>query len=344
VATAVLDGSRSARALEIARRQSEQLARLVDDLLDVARISQGRIVLRRSRVHLAEILERAVESSRAFIESRGLELSFSLPSGPTPVEADPGRLEQVFTNLLSNAAKYTEPGGRVEVTAERRAGEFVVRVRDNGIGISPELIPGIWDLFTQAERTPDRALGGLGIGLTVARRLTELHEGTIEARSEGPGKGSEFLVTLPAQPEAAAMDGERSAPATPGRASSGSARVLLIEDNPDAAESLAMLLELLGHRVRVSHDGITGIEAARAHGPDVILVDIGLPGMDGYEVARRLRLERELGHVVLVALTGYGRDQDKRQAAAAGFDSHLVKPATLDAIEALLASVTPSRR
>ena len=333
VASASLDESRRPRALEIARRQADQLGRLIDDLLDVARITQGRITLRKERVHLEEIVERAVESTRSFIESRGLSLTV-VPGEPIRVEADPGRLEQVFVNLLSNAAKYTEAGGRVDVLTERHGEEVVIRVRDTGMGIAPEMLPRVWELFTQSDRALDRAQGGLGIGLTVARRLVELHGGRIEARSAGRGKGAEFVVTLPALP-AVTEEARRVAPVEP--VPQRTAHVLLVEDNPDAAESLTTLLELLGHHVRAVYDGIAALDAARASTPDVMLVDIGLPGMDGYEVARRVRRDPALTQVVLVALTGYSRNEDKRQAMAAGFDHYLVKPVDPDALHGLVA-------
>jgi PAS domain S-box-containing protein len=337
VATATRDESRRPRALEIAERQAEQLGRLIDDLLDVARITQGRITLRKERVHLNEIIEHAMESTRSLIESRGLELSIAIAPEPIRVDADPARLQQVLVNLLSNAAKYTEPGGRIDLTSERRGDEVVVRIRDTGIGIAPEMLPRIWDLFTQSDRALDRAQGGLGIGLTVARRLVELHGGRIEAFSEGLGAGAEFVVTLPALPAASE---EVRPPVPPEPVPRRTARVLVVEDNRDAAESLLMLLELLGHRVRAVYDGVTALDAARANTPDVMLIDIGLPDMDGYEIARRVRRDPDLKQVVLVALTGYGREEDKQQAMAAGFDYHLVKPVSPDALHGLVTRLT----
>lgn len=334
VATASLDESRRPRALEIARRQAEQLGRLIDDLLDVARITQGRITLRKERVHLNVIIDRAVEATRSFIESRGLRLTIAVASDPIRLEADPARLEQVVANVLTNAAKYTEAGGRIDLTVERQGEEALVRVRDTGIGIAAEMLPRIWDLFTQADRAPDRAQGGLGIGLTVARRLVELHGGHVEAHSEGLGKGAAFVVRLPALPPSTTEEARPAALAEviPQKM----ARVLLVEDSPDAAESTTMLLELLGHRVRAVHDGVTALDAARANVPDVMIVDIGLPGMDGYEVARCVRRDPDLKQVVLVALTGYGREEDKQQALLAGFDYHLVKPVSPDALNGLV--------
>jgi signal transduction histidine kinase/ActR/RegA family two-component response regulator len=334
VAAASLDETRRPRALEIARRQADQLGRLIDDLLDVARITQGRIALRKERVNLTEIIDRAVESVRPLIEERGVRLIVARTPAAIRVEADPARLEQVFVNLLSNAAKYTEAGGRIDLTTERQGDEVAVHVRDTGIGIAPEMLPRMWDLFVQADRTLVRAQGGLGIGLTLTRRLVELHGGKIEAHSEGTGKGAEFVVRLVALPVAIgeSLPGAASQP-SPQRA----ARVLVVEDNPDTAESLTMVLELLGHRVRAVYDGVAALDAARASPPDVMVVDIGLPGMDGYEVARRVRRDPDLDRVILVALTGYGREEDKRQAMAAGFDYHLVKPVSPDALHGLVA-------
>ena len=338
VATASLDASRRPRALEIAQHQSEQLGRLIDDLLDVARVTQGRIALRKKRVRLAEVIEEAVESMRPFIESRGLSLRVALAREPIRVEADPARLEQVFVNLLSNAAKYTEAGGQIDLVVEPQGKEVRVRIRDTGIGIAPEMLPRLWDLFAQADRTLDRAQGGLGIGLTVARRLVELHGARIEAHSPGLGQGAEFVVTLPALPGMEERRPKPPAGSTPQR----TARVLVVEDNADTAESLTLLLEVLGHRVRAAYDGVAALDAARANVPDVMLVDIGLPGMDGYEVARRVRRDPDLKQVVLVALTGYGREEDKQEAMAAGFDYHLVKPVDPDALHGLVAQLGKS--
>jgi CheY-like chemotaxis protein len=244
----------------------------------------------------------------------------------------------VIVNLLNNAAKYTEPGGKIDVVIERAQGEAVLRVRDTGIGLAPELLPQVFDLFAQADRSLDRVYGGLGIGLTISRRLVLMHGGRIEAHSAGLGKGSEFVVCLPAL-GSGAEDGRRQRqPAGPDGAHAP-ARVLIVEDNPDAAESLRMLLELLGHRVRVAPDGLAALEAAHASPPEVMLIDIGLPGMDGYELAHRLRADSTLGGLVLVALTGYGRDEDKERSLAAGFDFHLVKPVNVAALESLLVAL-----
>jgi PAS domain S-box-containing protein len=335
VAIASLDEAHRGRALEIARRQTEQLGRLIDDLLDVARVTQGRISLRKQWISLAEIIRRAIDSTQSFIAGRGVVLDTSVSEDPMLVDADPVRLEQVFVNLLTNAGKYTDAGGRISVDTEQRANTVAVRVRDTGIGICGDLLPRIWDLFAQSNQSLDRSHGGLGIGLTIVRRLVELHGGRVEAHSEGPGMGSEFVVILPLLPM---QSTETVQPAAENFAKRG-VRVLLVEDNPDAAESLTMLLELLGHRVRSAPDGVAALDAARANPPDVMLVDIGLPGIDGYEVARRVRQEPSIKDTVLVALTGYGRDEDKQNAMAAGFDYHLVKPIHPDALNGLVSGL-----
>jgi signal transduction histidine kinase/CheY-like chemotaxis protein len=336
ITSARLDPSTRDRALEIAGRQSEHLTRLVDDLLDVARITQGKIRLRRERVLLGAAAVRAIESARSFVEGRGHTLSL-VSSGEGVVYADPARLEQIIENLVTNAAKYTPPGGRIDVEIEHLGDKAILRVRDNGMGISADMLPRVFDLFSQGDVRLDHGQGGLGIGLTVVRRLVELHEGQIEARSGGPGQGSEFIIRLPALPmhEGNEPGGRPSSEIVP------PARVLVVEDNPDAAESLQLLLELFGHRVRVVHDGPAAIAAVRAEAPDIAIVDIGLPGMDGYEVARHLREQPGLERTTLVALSGYGRDEDKQQAITAGFHLHLTKPIDADRLQALLADLPP---
>ena len=340
VVTARLDGSRRERALEIAGRQADQLTRILDDLLDVARVSQGHLALRTERLYLSRIVELAVEATRGLMDERGHVLRVSLPHEGVEVEADASRIEQVIVNLLSNAAKYTEPGGRVDLSVERDGADVTVVVRDSGIGIAPEVLPKIFDLFVRADNSRNRAQGGLGIGLTLVRRLVELHGGRVDATSDGPGAGATFTVRLPALDATA----EASLGGSTDRAPSRRARVVLVEDNPDAAESLLMLLELLGHQVRTFGDGVTALAAASANPPDVMIVDIGLPGIDGYEVARRARRDPALARVVLVALTGYGREEDKRDALRAGFDRHLVKPVEPGAIEGLVAEMASPNR
>jgi CheY-like chemotaxis protein len=335
----VLDPSKSPRALEIARHESDQLARLVDDLLDVTRMTQGRITLRKQHVAFDAVVQRAVDSMRPLFEERAVGLTVSLPAHHVEVEGDAVRLEQVVGNLLTNAAKYTETGGRVSVTLEHAEGCAVLRVADTGIGISAELLPKIFELFVQAEQTLDRTRGGLGIGLTLVKQLVEMHGGSVEAHSEGVGRGAELTVRLPARipvENAAAKLLERPRPAA-------GTRVLIVEDNADAAESLVMLLELLGLRARSAADGFAALETARSNPPDVMLIDIGLPGMSGYELAERIRQDETLRGVVLVALTGYGQEEDRQRAFAAGFDYHLVKPVDIEKVERVVAGITPSR-
>jgi PAS domain S-box-containing protein len=337
IAAATLGDASRARALEIARRQTDQLGRIVDDLLDVARITQGRVRLRRERVAFAEVLQRAVDGARATMAERGHALTLATPPEPIWVEGDSARLEQAVANLLTNAAKYTPPGGIVQVAAERDGADAVLRVRDNGIGIAPDVLPRIFDLFTQGDRSLDRSQGGLGIGLTLVRRILEMHGGAIEASSPGLGRGAEFVLRLPALPAQYEAAGKPSGESLDRRRVAHPARVLIVEDHPDAAESLVMILELIGHHVRVVHDGVGGLEAARANPPDLMLIDIGLPGMNGYEVAQAIRRDPTLKHLVLVALTGYGQPEDKMQAMAAGFDYHLAKPVDIDVLGDLVA-------
>lgn len=349
ITAAVLDDQNRSRALEIAQRQTDQLSRIVDDLLDVARITRGRVLLRKRRTYLAEVLQRSVDATRALMDERGHSVSVSLPAEEIHLDADAARIEQVVANLLSNAAKYSDPGGSVAVSAERERGDAVIRVRDNGSGIAAELLPRVFDLFVQGSRSLDRAQGGLGIGLTLVRRIVELHGGAVEARSPGLGGGSEFIVRLPALPGADEPLASRTdKPAMPGKPrAQHPARALMVEDNVGVAESLAMILERYGHHVRVVHDGALAVQAARANMPDLMLIDIGLPGMNGYEVAQAIRDDADLKHLVLVALTGYGAPEDRARAMAAGFDYHLVKPVDLDALQDLvgrLSSAAPPTR
>ena len=334
IATAQLDQSRRERALTIARRQTDQLAGLVDDLLDVGRITQGRISLKKEPLMVGSILRQAVEEARCLVGSAEHQLSVIVSSQAEnlQIEADPVRLRQVIANLLHNAAKFTPPGGRIDVLADRNDSEVVIRVRDSGIGISPELLPNIFDLFTQGQRALDRSHGGLGIGLTLVKRLVEMHGGRVQANSAGLGSGSELEVRLPIlatiRPPVAAAERKTQAVEH--------LRVLVVEDNHDAAEALTMLLELFGHRVAVASDGLTAIEAVQKNVFDIALVDIGLPGIDGYEVARRIRMTPHAKTLMLIALTGYGQDADKQLALSAGFDEHLTKPVKIERLQALL--------
>jgi PAS domain S-box-containing protein len=333
VAAASIDESQRAAALGIARRQTEQLGRLVDDLLDVARITQGRIGLRREPLVLQSVVQRALESSQPTCDTYGHAMVLDVAREELWVDADATRLEQVLVNLLSNACKYTNPPGRVSLFVGAIDGEAVVRVTDTGIGIAPELLPRVFDLFAQADRSLDRSRGGLGIGLTLAQRIVNMHGGRIEAYSDGLDKGAEFVVRLPLHATQKLRSDAPLESAPPPRTI---CRVLIIEDSPDAADSLRLLLEVLGQQVRVSHTGEAGLEAMRAFAPQLVLVDIGLPGMDGYEVARRARLDPDMAKVTLVALTGYGRDEDRTAALAAGFDDHLVKPVDQHRLDAVL--------
>jgi PAS domain S-box-containing protein len=326
------------RFLQMADRQVKQLVRLVDDLLDVSRITRGKITLRKEVVLLSEIASRAVEAIRAQIDSRGQALTVSLPAEAVRLEADPARLAQVLGNLLSNATKYTPGGGAIWLTAERLGDEVVVRVRDTGAGLAAELLPQIFDLFVQGDASLDRARGGLGIGLTIVRRLVEMHGGRVEARSPGPRQGSEFVLHLPVLAPAFAPAGEMRG--LEGRHDTARGlKILVVEDNEDAAEGLATVLQLWGHDVHMAYDGPTALGLAERHEPDVIVSDVGLPGMDGYELARRLRAHPAFGRAVLIALSGYGREEDKRSALDAGFDHHLVKPPDLEMLSELLGRV-----
>ncbi|HKP13818.1 MAG TPA: PAS domain S-box protein, partial [Blastocatellia bacterium] len=311
-------------AREIIERQTQHLTRLVDDLLDVSRITQGKITLAREPLDLAAIIYSAVETSRPMIGSRRHQLTVVVPSQPLRVEGDSTRLVQVIGNLLNNAAKYTDEGGHIRVEAAREGQEAVIRVRDNGMGLPADLLPHVFDLFTQADRSLDRSQGGLGIGLTLVRQLAELHGGRVEARSDGPAKGSEFVVHLPlstaAGVERAEASASESAPPT-----SSPLKILVVEDNLDSAEMLAFMLTLRGHQVHVAHNGAEALEAAHTFTPQAVLCDIGLPGMNGYEVAARLRQQAEFKRTALIALTGYGQEEDRRRAREAGFDYHLTK-------------------
>jgi PAS domain S-box-containing protein len=320
---------------EVIDRQVRQLARLIDDLLDVSRINRGKIQLRKQTVDVGPILSSAVDSVRPLIEERNHTLSIAIGSGALRVHADPVRLEQIVVNLLTNAAKYTECGGHVWLSAEQQSSDVVIQVRDNGIGIAPEKLPQMFELFVQGDRALARSEGGLGIGLTVVKSLVEMHQGTVSATTAGPGRGCEFTVRLPAAVEPR----PEPAPAPPSETGSRRAsRILVVDDNADAATGLSRLLKLLGHEVRTVNDGHEAIAVATRFEPDVVLLDIGLPGMDGYQVARVLRQQPVCKDSVLIAVTGYGQDDDRRKGREAGFDFHLVKPIDHDALLALLSA------
>lgn len=327
------DAARVEQIAGVIERQVAQLTRLVDDLLDVSRIATGKIELRKEPTSLVSILSSAIETSRPHIEAGQHRLSLQLPDEPTDLEADPVRLAQVFSNLLNNAAKYTRAGGNIDVVLQTEPERFVVRVRDNGAGIAPDMLKKVFGLFTQVTHPAERSQGGLGIGLSLVEGLVRLHGGSVEARSEGPNKGSEFIVYLPRTQSAARATGpapgEPRAHATPAR------RILVVDDNRDAAETLAELLQMLGNEVDVARDGISAVDRVAQFGPDVVLLDIGLPDINGYEVARRVRRLEGVRQPRLIALTGWGQQQDKHLAAQAGFDHHWTKPVDLARLQEL---------
>jgi two-component system CheB/CheR fusion protein len=325
-----------AQARAMIDRQVAHMARLLDDLLDVARITRGKIALRKEPVLLADLVHQAIEDVRPLVEPHGHALAVSVAPEPIWLDADAVRLTQVIVNLLHNAAKYTGADGRITLSAGREGADAVIRVCDTGIGLEPDLVPRLFGVFVQGATSLDRSHGGLGVGLALVRALVELHGGRVEAHSAGAGRGSEFVVILPAGPPALPLVPRPAAPAV---AVAGGLRVLVVEDNVDVAESLRMVLELDGHTVAVAHAGLQALERARDETPDVAFIDIGLPGMDGYELVRCLRRLPTLEATVLVALSGYGRSEDKERATAAGFDHHLTKPVDPAHLTELLAAI-----
>lgn len=324
---------------DVIDRQVSHLTRLIDDLLDVSRITRDKLELRKEPVELTEVVKGAVETSRPLIEQCGHELTLTLPPEPIYLNADLIRLAQVFMNLLTNAAKYTERGGRIWLTAERQGSEIVVRVKDTGVGIAAEKLPRLFEMFFQVDRANERSQSGLGIGLSLVRRLVEMHGGTVKAHSAGIGMGSEFIVRLPV------LHHQKSLPALePTEKGEKEARpsscILVVDDMRDSAESLAMLLRLAGNEVHTAHDGLEAIEAAERFRPAVALLDIGMPNLDGYEACRRIREQPWGKNMMLIALTGWGQEEDKRRTEEAGFNAHLVKPVDLTALMNLLASRT----
>jgi PAS domain S-box-containing protein len=323
-------------ARDVIDRQAAHLGRIVDDLLDVSRVSRGLIVLRREPIPVASAVALALETARPLMELRGQSFTSNVPPESIWVDGDLTRLAQVIGNLLSNASRYTVQGGKISLTVQRDGPDVAVRVLDTGIGISADMLPRVFDLFVQGQRTLDRTVGGLGLGLTLARSITEMHGGTIDASSAGPGKGSEFVVRLPLLTGAPLAD----AAARPILMYEAvRRRILVVDDNTDSAEALAIALGATGHDVRIARDGPSALQAAEEFEPEVVLLDIGLPGMDGYEVGRRLRAARGPRGIVLIALTGYGRDEDRRRTLEAGFDHHLVKPIAPDQVLAVLSPV-----
>jgi CheY-like chemotaxis protein len=317
----------------IVERQLQQMVRLVDDLLDVSRITTGKLALRRERVELRAVAASALEAAEPLVRSRGHDLQVRLPPGGLYVTADPTRLAQVFLNLLNNATKFTEPGGRIEFDLALGEGEMTARVRDNGIGIAPEMLEPIFDMFAQADRSLERSAAGLGVGLSLSRRLVELHGGSLSARSDGIGRGAEFTVRIPLL----AADGDAAPrPRGAGGGASGRHRILLVDDNVDFADSLAAMLRAMGHEVRVEHDGLAACAAAAEFRPGLAFLDIGLPKLNGYDLARRLRDAPETRNAILVAVTGWGQPGDRQRAKEAGFDQHMVKPIEMERLQAIL--------
>ena len=326
------DGSEVTRT--IIERQVHHLTRLVDDLLDVSRIARGKVELKTVIVEFAEVLAKAIEMASPLIEQRAHTLSVHVPARGLRINADPTRVSQVISNLLTNAAKYTPPGGQITVHAEHVDDDVVLRVRDTGIGIAPEVLPHIFDLFVQDRQAIDRSQGGLGIGLAIVRNLVERHGGSVSAQSEGPGRGSEFVVRLPWAAQANVVATADPAPASTVRATLREVpRVLVVDDNEDGSTMLAKALAHNGHETRIAHDAPTALRVAAEFLPDVAVVDIGLPVMDGYELAAHLRDIPGLAGLRLIALTGYSQESDRRKSREAGFHHHLVKPIDIDALE-----------
>ena len=324
------------RERTVIERQVNHLTRLVDDLLDVSRIARGKIELKEEIVETAEVVARAIEMASPLLEQRTHTLSVQVPRRGLAVEGDPTRLSQVISNLLTNAAKYTPPGGHIMIRATEEAGDVVLRVRDTGIGIAPDVLSRIFDPFVQERQSIDRARGGLGLGLTIVRNLIERHGGTVSVHSDGPGRGSEFVVRLPRTDFPRAMGQQQpGSPAMLERAASGSSfRILVVDDNEDSADMLAAGLTAKGHQTRTAHDAPSALRVAETFAPEIAFLDIGLPVMDGYELAARLRGIPGLEGIRLIALTGYGQESDRRKTREAGFARHLVKPVDFDAVEA----------
>jgi PAS domain S-box-containing protein len=331
------DGAAVEQARTMMERQLGHMVRLIDDLLDLSRITNGKIDLRKERLDLAAAVQDAVEASRPLIEACGHELTVALPPQPVYVDGDRTRLAQVFANLLNNAAKYTDRGGRIGLAVERQGSDVVVTVRDTGVGIPADVLPKVFDMFTQAERSLERSQGGLGIGLSLVRGLVELHGGRVEAHSAGPGRGSEFVVRLPVLLTPACAPRPEGGAGPNGRPSKY--RILVVDDNEDSAVSLGLMLQIMGHDTQAAHDGLAAVEAAAAFRPDVVLLDIGLPRLNGYDACRRIREQPWGAGMVLIALTGWGQDDDKRRSKEAGFNFHMVKPVDPAALEKLLAGL-----
>lgn len=334
------DSAAADRVHEMMERQLNHIVRLVDDLMEVSRITRGKIELRKQPIELAAIVGSAVETSKPIIEAARHQLAISLPAEPIVLEADPIRLAQVLANLLNNAAKYTEDGGRIWLTARVEGNAALISVRDDGTGIPGDMLPKVFELFAQADRTYSRAQGGLGIGLTLVRNLVGMHGGTVEAKSEGLGQGSEFVISLPLGDRRVPHDRDEH----PEWLMAIAPRcILVVDDNRDAADTLGMLLKFFGAEVHIRNDGPSALDALEKYRPSVVLLDIGMPGMDGYQVARMVRQQFAGQDLALIALTGWGNEENRRRSKDAGFDHHLVKPVDLGALQALLASLPHPR-
>ncbi|HET8947305.1 MAG TPA: ATP-binding protein [Candidatus Polarisedimenticolia bacterium] len=349
------DARINAEARAIIDRQVRQMVRLVDDLLEVSRITTGNLALRRERVDLRAVASAALEAVDPIVHERGHRLTADLPPAGLTIDADPTRLAQVFLNLLNNAAKFTPAGGHIAFSVEVKDGEMIGRVRDDGVGIAADMLDPIFEMFAQADRSLERTTSGLGVGLSLSRRLIELHGGRLEAHSDGPGKGSEFVVRLPVGPSPAPRPADRASwaegaggrdttfrdrdPAhfhAPGEAKS---RVLVVDDNRDFADTLSRMLRSLGHAVRVEYDGLAGLAAARTFRPDIAFLDIGMPGLNGYDLARRLRAFPSTSGIVLIAVTGWGKTDDRERSRDAGFDEHVVKPLEIERLQSILGRI-----
>ena len=329
------------QARSMMERQLTQMVRLVDDLVDVSRISRDKVELKREQVELAAVVNSAVETSRPLVEQMGHQLTVTLPDQPVVVDADLTRLAQVFLNLLNNAAKYSDRGGNIQLIVERQGSDVVVTVKDTGIGIDADQLPRIFEMFMQVDRSLEKSQGGLGIGLTLVKRLVEMHGGRVEAKSEGPGKGSEFVVRLPVviEPSKARQSGDEAEQLV-----KSSQRILVVDDNRDGADSLSEMLKIMGNDTRTAYDGQEGVDVAGAFRPDVLLLDIGLPKLNGYEACRRIREQPWGKDVVLIAVTGWGQDDDRRRSQEAGFDHHMVKPVDPQALIKMLAGLQVAKK
>ncbi|HTM52951.1 MAG TPA: ATP-binding protein [Pirellulales bacterium] len=322
---------------DVIERQVNQMARLLDDLIDVSRITRNKLQLRKAPVEVRTLVANAVEMSRPVLDSESHELSISLPAEPLYLEADAVRLSQVVANLLNNAAKYTNRGGHIWLTVQRDGSELVVSVKDNGIGIAHDVLPRLFEMFSQAVPALERSQGGLGIGLSLVKGLVEMHGGKVEARSNGPEQGSEFVVRLPLVP---GPEGYNAIPSEVHNLPGARCKIVVADDNKDAVDSLAMMLRALGHEVRTAKDGQEAIEATATFRPDVVLLDIGMPKLNGYEAARRIREEPWGKQVTLIALTGWGQDEYRQRSREAGFDHHLVKPPDSSELLEILSAVS----